>query len=148
MPPTPRASAPSVVARLRAAGLQTIGRTEVVRWFHDPRYEQEAVVFVDARNDEHYAEGHIPGAYQVDHYYPAKYLPTVLPVCQTATRVVVYCAGGDCEDSEFAALMLRDAGIPGDRLWVYAGGMTDWATNNLPIELGPRNSGVRHSASP
>ena len=53
-----------------------------------------------------------------------------------------YCNGGDCDDSEHAAIMLRDSiGIPKEKVFVYGGGITEWATNGLPIELGPRNSG-------
>ncbi|HWH72296.1 MAG TPA: rhodanese-like domain-containing protein, partial [Candidatus Sulfotelmatobacter sp.] len=55
--------------------------------------------------------------------------------------IVVYCNGGNCEDSELAATMLRDAGIPKDKLLVYGGGMTEWTTNGLPVELGQRKSG-------
>jgi rhodanese-related sulfurtransferase len=58
----------------------------------------------------------------------------------------VYCTGGDCEDSEFTAIFLRDVGIPKEKLFVYGGGMTDWTTNGLPVEIGGRKSGnFRHT---
>ena len=104
-------------------------------------------MFIDARNDEHYQEGHIPGAYQFDHYRAAQYFATVLPVCQAADQVVVYCTGGHCEDSEFAALFLRDAGIPAAKLLVYGGGITEWTANGLPIEVGARKSGQLRNAN-
>ena len=63
-------SAELLAARLKANGLQLAGSNEVMRLFHDPRYEQELVVFIDAREDKDYQEGHIPGAYQLDHYHP------------------------------------------------------------------------------
>ena len=109
--------------------------------FHDPRFEQGLVVFIDARNDQHYLEGHIPGAYQLDHFYPERYLATVLPVCQTAEQILVYCNGGACDDSLQTAIFLRDAGIPKERLFVYGGGMTEWMAKGLPVETGPRKSG-------
>ena len=65
----------------------------------------------------------------------------VLPVCQKAEQIVVYCNGGDCDDSETAALLLRDVGIPNQKLFVYGGGMAEWITNSLPVETGARNSG-------
>src|SRR6266550_5306587 len=95
-------------ARLKEKGLQPIDAREALQLFRDPLHELESIVFIDARDDRHYAEGHIPGAYQFDRYYPEKHLPTVLPVCLSATRIVVYCSGGSCEDSEFAALTLKD----------------------------------------
>lgn len=130
-----------LAARLKAKGLQLVESNQVVQLFHDPRYEQELVVFVDARNDQSYQEGHIPGAYQLDHYHLENYLASVLPACQSAERIVVYCMGGDCEDSEFTAITLQDVGIPKERLSVYGGGMTEWATNGLPVEIGGRRSG-------
>src|SRR6266542_1728828 len=98
--------------RLQEHGLQPMGSNEVVQLFREVRYEQGLVVFVDARDDEHYQAGHIPGAWQFNHYRAENYLAAVLPVCLTAQQVVVYCTGGECEDSEFAAIMLRDAGVP------------------------------------
>jgi rhodanese-related sulfurtransferase len=136
------ADAPNAaVQRLRQRGLQLVSSNEVVELFRDPRYEQGLVVFIDARENEHYTAGHIPGAWQFHHYRAENYLPTVLPVCLTALQVVVYCSGGDCEDSEFAAVMLRDAGVPRDVLFVYAGGITEWTANGLPVETGARRSG-------
>ena len=130
-----------VAERLRAEGLQPIDRKETDQLFRDPLYEQGLIVFVDARNDEHYEQGHIPGAYQFDRYYPEKHLPGVLPACLNAMKVVVYCTGGSCEDSEFAALALKDAGVAPEHLFVYLGGITDWATNGLQVEIGAYKSG-------
>lgn len=129
-------------ARLRQKGLQLAEKDLVHRLFQDVKFQQGTVVFLDARDDQHYQEGHIPGAYQLDYYRPANYLATVLPACQSAEEIVVYCNGGNCEDSELAATFLRDAGIPGQKLMVYAGGMSEWSTNGWPVETGQRNSGV------
>ncbi|MEY2427159.1 MAG: hypothetical protein QOJ40_44 [Verrucomicrobiota bacterium] len=131
-----------LAARLRQNGLQLIRTDEVVKLFHDPRYEQDLVVFIDAREDNHYQAGHIPGAFQFDHFHPENYLATVLPVCQAAQQIVVYCHGGECEDSEFAAVMLtRDAGIAKEKVFVYGGGITEWTERGLPVEIGSRKSG-------
>ncbi len=138
----------TVAAQLRAKGLQVIDQSEAVRLFRDARYEQELVVYVDARDDEHYQAGHIPGAYQFDYFYPQNYLPTLLPVCQTAAQIVVYCQGGNCEDSELAALMLKDSGVPREKLFVYVGGMTEWVAHQQPIEVGQRKSGTLAGRNP
>lgn len=131
-----------------AEGLQLADSNLVSQLFRDPTKEQGLIAFVDARDDEHYQAGHIPGAFQLDHYHPERYLPTVLPACQIAQKIVVYCKGGSCEDSEQTAIFLRDAGIPKDRLYVYAGGFDEWAANRQPIELGERNSGqLQNSAA-
>lgn len=130
-----------LAARLQAKGLQLVTSDQAAQLFRDPRYEQELIVFIDARDDQHYQQGHIPGAYQFNHYRAENYLATVMPVCQTAQQIVVYCTGGDCEDSEFAAIFLRQAGISPEKLFVYAGGMAEWNTNGLPVEIGARKSG-------
>jgi len=131
----------AVRQRLQKQGLQLVSSNEVVALFRDPRYEPGLVIFVDARDDQHYTAGHIPGAWQFHHYRPENYLPDLLPVCLAAQQIVAYCGGGDCEDSEFAAIMLRDAGVPREKLFVYAGGYNEWAKLGLPVEGGARRSG-------
>ena len=133
-----------VAQRLQQRGLQLIANHEVVELYRDPRYEQGLLIFIDARDDQHYAAGHIPGAWPLDRFRPEQYLPAVLPACLTALKVVVYCNGGECEDSEFAAIMLREAGVPREALFVYAGGITEWKANRLPVETGVRGSGELH----
>jgi rhodanese-related sulfurtransferase len=122
--------------QLAAEGLQLIDSQHVIELFNDPAKQQGLIIFVDARKDEHFLAGHIPGAYQLDHYYPEKYLAQVLPACQVAQKIVVYCKGGTCEDSEQTAIFLRDAGIPKERLFVYAGGFDDWSAQHRPVETG------------
>jgi rhodanese-related sulfurtransferase len=131
-----------VTQRLAAKGIGVVGTKEAEQLFRDPQYDQELIVFVDARDDHHYQAGHIPGAFQFDRYYPEKYLPTVLPACISAAKIVVYCTGGKCEDSEFAALALLDAGMPADKLSVYVGGINEWTAAKLPLETGARKSGL------
>ena len=130
-----------LAARFRQEGLQLADSNQATNLFNNPKYAQGLVVFVDARNDEHYLAGHIPGAYQLDHFRVQDYIATTLPVCQVAEQIVVYCNGGDCDDSENTAIFLRDAGIEPAKLFVYAGGIADWTTNSMPVEIGPRNSG-------
>jgi len=131
-----------LATRLRAEGLQVADSNLVSRLFHDPRFEQNLVLFLDARDDEHYQAGHIPGAYPFDYFHPEQYLGPLLPLLQSAEQVVVYCNGGDCEDSRQAAITLRnEVAVPAGKLFVYAGGIAEWSTNGWPVELGSRNSG-------
>ncbi len=131
--------ADALTARLQQRGLHLVRSNEVIELFRDPRREQGLVLFVDARDDAHFAAGRIPGAWPLDRYRPEAYLPPLLPACLAALKVVVYCNGGECEDSEFAAVMLRDAGVAADSLLVYAGGIAEWKALGLPLETGPRN---------
>ena len=136
------------IARLRGKGLQVVDGEHALSLFHDARYEQGLIMFIDARNDDDYKQGHIPGAYQLDHMYAEKYLGAVLPACNTAQQIVVYCHGGDCELSEFAAELLRSsAGVPNHKLFVYSGGLKEWETRRLPLEIGERKSGQFRTVS-
>jgi rhodanese-related sulfurtransferase len=134
-------AADPVVTRLKEKGLQVVNGDQAAELFRDPLYQQGAIIFIDARNDEHYQGGHIPGAYQFDNYHPENYMGTVFPLCQSAQKIIIYCTGGNCEDSQFAALTLRDAQIPGEKLFVYTGGITEWTNRGNAVELGERNSG-------
>ena len=154
--PTPPPATSTNIGRLSAAeflaeqmrkiGLQLIDGRQALQFFRDPRRQQDLIVFVDARNEKEYQQGHIPGAYEVDSIdvrnHPENYSATVM-VCLQAAQVVVYCNGGDCDESESTAITLRkDWGIANQKLFVFAGGFTEWRTNNLPVETGVRNSGI------
>ena len=131
----------AVEDRLGEKGLQLASHDRVVELFQDPRYEQGLTVFVDARDHAHFQEGHIPGAYQFDHYRMDEYVGEVLPICEIAEQIVVYCTGGNCEDSEFAAIDLVELGVPNDKVAVYVGGISEWKDRGMPVEQGPRLSG-------
>ena len=128
----------AVLDRLRERGLQPLEHAAVVTLFHNLQPAQGMIIFVDARNDAHYEAGHIPGAHQLDYYRPETYLPAVLAACGTAQQILVYCTGGDCEDSELTAILLTQSGVPRERLFIYPGGFTEWTANGLPLELGAR----------
>ncbi len=118
--------------------LQMINGGQAQELFQDPRYAQGAILFLDARDEQHYQAAHLPGAFVFDHYHPEKYLAEVLSLCNSAETIVVYCNGGDCEDSQFAAISLREAGVENSKLFVYGGGLTEWQAHHWPIESGER----------
>ena len=127
---------------------QWIDGRRAVQLFHDSHLKPGVIVFIDARDEEHYLGGHIPGAYEFDPYHPEKYFPAVMPACQAAEQIVVYCYGGDCDDSKSAAHLLRDVGIPNRKLLIYGGGITDWGNNHQSVETGARNSGNLSNTNP
>jgi rhodanese-related sulfurtransferase len=130
------------IARLHQKGLQVADDDQVFSLFHDPRYEQGLVIFIDARNEEHFQHGHIPGAYQFYHVYPEKSLPTIMPACNAAQQILIYCNGGDCELSEFAAdFLINSLQVPQNKILIYAGGINAWQARKHPIETGDRKSG-------
>jgi rhodanese-related sulfurtransferase len=134
-----------LTATLKAQGLGLATTDKAIALFHDPRRAQNLVVFIDARHDEEYQAGHIPGAYQFDYFYENKFLGAVVPVIQGAEQVIVYCKGGECQDSLNAAIMLGNF-IPKEKLMVHSGGITEWMAKGMEIETGERNSGKVHKA--
>ncbi len=128
--------------RIRGKGLQPLDLAEVERLFHDPRYMQGLVIFIDARTGGYYAASHITGAYPLDYYHPEKDLADDIAPCDNAEQVVVYCSGGECEDAESTAIMLQKSGVPAQKIFVYGGGFDEWSAKHLPLEQGARNSGV------
>ncbi len=108
----------------------------MARLFAESRSPGGKVLFIDARDTDEYRAGHIPGADEFDPYHPEKRIGSVLPRCAAAVQIVVYCTGGDCEDSQSAAILLRDAGTPNAKLFVYVGGITEWKANALPVDSG------------
>ncbi|NLX13451.1 MAG: rhodanese-like domain-containing protein [Phycisphaerales bacterium] len=133
--------------RLHDHGIRMIDFEEVKALFESPGYPAGAYVFIDARDDRLYREGHLPGAFLVDHYRIERYIPLVLDYCWAADKIVVYCNGGECDDSEFVALDLLREGLDAGRIFVYAEGFLDWESHGMPVELGEQYSGVFQEAS-
>lgn len=138
-PPPDRVEA--IRTALIDAGYQILSHDEVVEVYQDPATEEEErYIFVDARDDAHYAKGHLRGAYQLDHYRVDRYLADLLPACELAEKVIVYCNGGECDDSKLATNDLLDAGVPADKIFIYLGGVEAWRADGLPFERGERLS--------
>lgn len=128
-------------ARLAHRGITLVTHARAVELFHDPAAAAGLIVFIDARDDAHYRAGHIRGAYQLDHYRLDQSIAEILGACAIAEHIVVYCNGGECEDSELAAGDLLAFGVPARKLSVYPGGIAEWQARRLPVESGPRGSG-------
>ena len=130
------------------SGLAEIGFDDVLAAHQDPRREADLILFIDARNERAYQEGHLPGARPFDRFYPERHLPEVVPASLGAEMIIVYCNGGDCEDSKFAARLLVEAGVPGDRLRLFAGGIVEWTAQGQLLETGARHSGELRPGTP
>ncbi|HNQ22060.1 MAG TPA: rhodanese-like domain-containing protein [Phycisphaerae bacterium] len=117
-------------------GLQSMTFDEALEMYHDDMYRTRHCIFVDARPDTLYREGHISGAFQLDPYHLEFYLPDLVDIALNAHRIVVYCTGGDCEDSLFAARDLMEAGVAADRIFVYEGGFDEWKKKGGPMATG------------
>jgi len=100
--------------------------------------EDDSILILDARHEADYREGHIPGAVSLDFYQLDEKLSQVRPLLEKAVTVVVYCNGGNCEDSLNLAqdLVFRYNLLTEDQVLVYEGGITEWRELGYPIEEG------------
>jgi rhodanese-related sulfurtransferase len=97
------------------------------------------VPFLDARRSSVYRDGHIAGARpfsvwesdvdeKVKGFYGEGHDPNA--------PIVVYCSGGDCEDSHMLGQKLFFAGF--NNVLVYKDGFPDWVKRTLPVKNGDK----------
>jgi 3-mercaptopyruvate sulfurtransferase SseA len=88
------------------------------------------MLFVDARSEEYYLEGHIPKAVCNDNL---DFLITKMEEhISIDDGFIVYCSDDDCGSSEELAYLLQEQGF--SNIFLFKGGWKQWVDNNLPIE--------------
>ncbi len=115
---------------------QEIAYDAVASLLEDPDTEAGLTVFLDARSDHDYEDGHIPGAVQCSPYQVEQYWDNVAPFVEGALKIVVYCGGGDCDDSIFMCRELQYQDIPSEAIYLYEGGWEEWTAKGGPVETG------------
>jgi len=90
---------------------------------------------IDARTSGDYESGHIPGAMLCDYFEMGRYFEIVLPRLSREERIIVYCGGPSCDDSEMLAKELYSMGYT--KLCVFRGGIEEWMEAGLELEHGP-----------
>jgi rhodanese-related sulfurtransferase len=106
-----------------------------VNWLHGKK-----VLFLDARRTSVYEQGHISGARpysvwesDVDDKVRKLFDERGDPQSQSLP-IVIYCSGGDCEDSHMLAQKLW--GIQFNDIYVYKDGFPDWQQHGGPVHTG------------
>jgi rhodanese-related sulfurtransferase len=106
-----------------------------VAWLHS-----HGALFLDARRTSVYEQGHITGARtfsvweaDVDDKVNKLYEERNDPRAQLQP-IVIYCSGGDCEDSHMLAQKLW--GVQFNNLYVYKDGFPDWQKRVGPAKTG------------
>lgn len=99
-----------------------------------------STIFVDARDDKEFREGHIPGAYPCYFSTMSKDFEAFRELAVDAGyTLVVYCNGGNCEDSiNLCRILVYEKAIPKENVFLYEGGWKAWEAGDHPIEKGPR----------
>ena len=95
------------------------------------RLFSDGVLFIDARAEEYYHEGHIPNSICNDDFDSLVY--QIEDIITYKNGFVVYCSDDDCGSSEDLAYQLQDQGFI--NIYLFKGGWKQWTKNNLPIEI-------------
>lgn len=100
--------------------------------------EDNQIYFLDARRRASFKDGHIPGAWLADRYASEDYLDvSLIDRLRNAFAIVVYCTGGECEDSIHTATDLKYRWqVPAECILIFEGGIDEWREAGLPIANG------------
>ena len=131
-----------------AMGLPQIGLPEA--W---ELYQGRQGIFVDARSEEEYRAGHIPGAILLDQERFEAGISAFQELIPPDTLLVTYCSGEECGSSSEVAQLLKGAGYR--TLRVFSGGWEEWSQSGFPVDgegpqdLGPaRGQGRQDNSDP
>ncbi len=100
-------------------------------------YGRGNILFLDARRSSVYRTGHITGArslaiWEADADDKVKAL--FAEGRDQSAPIVVYCSGGECEDSHMLGQKLYFVGF--DNVLVYKDGFPDWEKRGMPVSKG------------
>ena len=95
------------------------------------RLFSDSVLFIDARAEEYYDEGHIPNSICNDDFDSLVY--QIEDFIKTKNGFVIYCSDDDCGSSEDLAYQLKDQGFT--NIYLFKGGWKQWIENNHPMEV-------------
>ncbi len=114
-------------------GFQSVS-VEDMEVYVEAAAEDDTILLLDSRNRDNYNEGHIPGAHFFFHYQSDKLMDGMRDKLDAAQFIIVYCSGGDCEDSILLATSLvSEYGYPFESLYIFEGGMKEWIDNGQPV---------------
>ena len=105
-----------------------------VAWLH-----HRGALFLDARRTSVYEKGHIAGArpFSVWESDADDKVKALLAENRDQKQpIVIYCSGGDCEDSHMLAQKLW--GVFFNNIYVYKDGFPDWQKRGGPVKSGGR----------
>jgi len=90
-------------------------------------------VFIDARPEPFYNQGHIQGALCLPWHQAEEKCFDVIENIPPDKNIITYCDGESCVLSDKLAVFLCDLGF--EQVHTLVNGWTIWNQNNLPIDL-------------
>lgn len=118
---------PKTLTMLHAGDLETIDADGAFELFSG-----EKVMFIDVRDKDAFAAGHIPGAVNITLEEAHRHLDEVRAMLKTGKTLVAYCYDLDCPLAADLVKKLRDLGIGPVR--VMTEGWAGWLDRGYPDE--------------
>ncbi len=136
----------AAVNHFRADGISLVGDWSVQALFGDADgeslvigleeaavlFERQEVLFLDARCQCQYNEGHIQGALNLPWHEVDRYFMELADRLEGAFTIITYCDGEHCDLSHELALFLKEMGFENVR--VLVNGWTVWRQAGLPTD--------------
>ncbi|TAH39966.1 MAG: rhodanese-like domain-containing protein [Planctomycetota bacterium] len=127
--------AQTVAELIRELGYQTMSFEEVKDYAAVAQDPHNGILLLDARKAESFRQGHIPGAVMLDPYHLDDLLSEEMrQTIAEAVVVIIYCTGGDCEDSLLLAQRLVPAVVGVESVFLYVGGINEWREQGQALE--------------
>lgn len=109
-----------------AEGVRTVGELEVIEHIKSGR------PVIDGRKPEFYRKSTLPSARNL----PYTEINERMDELDREQVAVFFCNGPQCTQSPMAIRTLLEQGYPPEKILYYRGGMHDWLTLGLPVEIG------------
>jgi rhodanese-related sulfurtransferase len=113
-----------------APALERISVTEAMQLV-----SEGGAVFIDARSEDDYCRAHIPGAMSLPAYEAEGLLEMQSLPIPPDGKVITYCEGGRCEQSEYLGSVLSEKGVC-RQVRVLDGGWEAWTAAEGPAVVG------------
>ena len=97
-------------------------------------FQNPDIVFIDARDPEDYAYGHIAKSINIPFDYLDEQWEEYIDSLGRSLRYVIYCSGGECESSLFLGRYFYELGFTDIK--IFFGGWEEWKLHNLPRTSG------------
>lgn len=95
------------------------------------QFELEGTIFVDTREDDAYAKGHVKGALLFPADNMEENFPSVQPLLSEESSLILYCYGPECEMAEKVGLFLAQLGYK--RMMIMTAGFPEWKKAGYPV---------------
>jgi rhodanese-related sulfurtransferase len=95
-------------------------------------YEKGTAVFLDAREEEDFSQGRIPGAMCLPEPHMQERFPMIEPLLPEDSTIVLYCSGPECHMAEQVAGFLAQLGY--QDMHIMTAGYIGWEQAGFPTE--------------